>query len=182
MIEPGTTWTNPRTGASFTIVEHTPERTVVERLMKPHTGRADAHFHNDIDLQWWEITGGVASCTIGDQERQMEAGERAEVPRGTPHVDPWNDTDDDLTFRFGVQPTPPFIEVFARTLGRGMETDSLNKQDEFKTLQLFGVLRAGRADSWKAGIPVPIQRPVVTIGALLGRALGQKPVTSADDR
>jgi mannose-6-phosphate isomerase-like protein (cupin superfamily) len=177
MIEPGTTWKNPRTGATVTVIEHTPERASIERLMKPHTGRTDAHFHNDIDLQWWEITSGTATCTIDGQDRRMEAGERAEVPRGTTHVDPWNDSGEDLAFRFGVEPSPPFIEVFLRTLGHGMETDSLNKQDEFSLLQLFGVLRAGRADSWKVGVPVALQKPVVALGALLGRLAGKRPVT-----
>ena len=71
------------------------------------------------------------------------------------------------------------MEVFVRTLGDLMARDALNDQGEFTNLQLFGVLRAGRADSWQAGPPVWLQRPVVAAGAALARLRGQRPVERA---
>ena len=175
MLTPGTTWQNPRTGARLTVIEDAAEQTIVERLMRPHTGHTDAHFHRDFD-QAWRVLSGVLTCTIDGEERRMQPGERADVPRGMPHRDPWNDSGEDLVFRLLLEPNSRFIEVFTRTLGDLMERDKLNDQGEFTQLQLFGVLRATQADSWKTGLPVALQRPVVAVGAALGRARGHRPV------
>jgi mannose-6-phosphate isomerase-like protein (cupin superfamily) len=175
MIAPGTAWRNPRTGATLAVVEHTPATMVVERRMRPQTGRTDAHVHRDF-AQWWEAVEGELTCAVDGQERRAGPGEHVEVPAGVAHEDPRNETGADLVFRFGVRPATPFAEVFVRTLGDLMERDALNVQGEFGDLQLFGVLHAGRADSWKAGPPVWVQRPVVRAGAALGRLRGHRPV------
>jgi uncharacterized cupin superfamily protein len=175
MIAPGTAWRSPRTGASLTVIEYTPEQAVIERRMRPGTGRTDAHVHRDFD-QWWEAVEGELSCAVDGVERRARPGERVAVPAGRAHRDPFNETHDDLVFRLAVRPPTPFGEVFIRTLGDLMERDALNDQGEFTNLQLFGVLHAGRADSWQAGLPVWLQRPVVMVGAALGRLRGQRPV------
>jgi mannose-6-phosphate isomerase-like protein (cupin superfamily) len=175
MIAPGTAWRNPRTGASLTVVEYTPEQAVIERRMRPSTGHTDAHVHRDFE-QWWEAVEGELTCAVDGAERRAGPGERVVVPAGTPHRDPFNRTQEDLVFRLAVRPATPFAEVFVRTLGDLMERDGLNEQGEFTNLQLLGVLRAGRADSWKDGPPVWLQRPVVAAGAMLGRLRGQRPV------
>jgi hypothetical protein len=66
--------------------------------------------------------------------------------------------------------------VFIRTLGRPHGARRLNDQGEFTNLQLFGVLHAGARTRGKAGLPVWLQRPVVMVGAALGRLRGQRPV------
>ena len=175
MMAPGTAWRNPRTGASLTVVEHTPEQAVIERRMRPGTGRTDAHVHRDFE-QWWEAVEGELTCAVDGAERRTRPGARVVVPAGTPHRDPYNESGQDLAFRLAVRPATPFAEVFVRTLGDLMERDALNDQGEFTNLQLFGVLRAGRADSWKDGLPVWLQRPVVAAGAAVGRLRGQRPV------
>ena len=175
MIAPETAWRNPRTGASLTVVEYSPEQAVIERRMRPGTGRTDAHVHRDFE-QWWEAIEGELTYAVDGAERRAGPGERVVIPAGTPHRDPHNETGQDLVFRLAVRPATPFVEVFVRTLGDLMARDALNDQGEFTNLQLFGVLRAGRADSWQAGLPVWLQRPVVAAGALLGRLRGQRPV------
>ena len=176
MVPPGTTWRNPRTGATLTVVEDTPARAVIERRMAPHTGRTDPHVHRDFD-QEWEVLDGEMRCTIAGEDLRLRAGDRAAVRRGTPHRDAWNDADDDLVVRLTIEPSSRFIEVFARTLGGLMERDAVNAQGEFTQLQLFAVLRAGRADSWAPGIPVAVQKPVVVLGAALARVRGHRAVT-----
>jgi len=56
-----------------------------------------------------------------------------------------------------------------------MENDTVNEQGEFSDLQLFVVLRGTRARSYRAGIPVALQRPVIALGALVGRMRGLRP-------
>src|SRR3712207_1773130 len=99
MIAPGTTWRNPRTGATLMVVEHTPQSMVVERLMRPGTGRTDAHVHRDF-AQWWEAVEGELTCAVDGRVRRAAPGEHVEVPSGTPHEDPRNEGEADLRFRF----------------------------------------------------------------------------------
>lgn len=83
----------------------------------------------------------------------------------------------------GDRTDSPFIEVFTRTLKALMERDDLDDQDdqdEFTQLQLFTVVRAGNVDSWKAGLPVWLQRPVIALGAAIGRLRGFRPAGVAE--
>jgi hypothetical protein len=137
------TWTNPRTGA-WVKASSVGDNMVMERVIKPGTGKADAHVH-------------------------------LEVPPGTAHRNPFNDTDGDLHLRHTVAPGSAFAEAFVTSLGHHMERDTVNDQGEFSDLQLFVVLRGTRAKSYRAGIPVALQKPVIALGALLGRLRGYKP-------
>jgi hypothetical protein len=175
MIAPGTTWRNPRTGATLVVAEWTPQRAVFVRLMRPGTGHTDAHYHRDFD-QSWECLEGVLTCTVDGRTRRLQPGERQVIPRGVPHRDPYNDSDADLRFNFVIEPCPYFVEVFARSLGDLMERDKTNDQGEFSNLQILGVLHAGRADSWLARIPLLLQKPLVAIGGRLSRRLGYRPI------
>jgi mannose-6-phosphate isomerase-like protein (cupin superfamily) len=166
------TWTNPRTGAwlkgSSSGVD-----AVIERLMKPHTGKADAHVHLDY-AERFEILDGTATVEVDGREVTAGPGETVEVPPGTRHRNPYNATDSDLHLRHIASPGGPFADAFVSSLGHHMEQDTVNEQGEFSDLQLFVVLRATRAQSYRAGIPVALQKPVIALGAALGRLRGYK--------
>jgi len=169
----GRTWTNPRTGAWLTWLPRGDDA-VIERVIKPHTGKADAHYHLDFQERY-EILQGAATVELDGRPMTVAAGETMEVPRGTPHRNPYNDTESDLRLRHTVSPGNEFAEAFVSALGHCMETDSLDSQDEFRTLQLFVVLHATKAQSYLAGPPVALQKPVIALGAMLGRWRGYRP-------
>jgi hypothetical protein len=64
------------------------------------------------------------------------------------------------------------VESFVSALGHHMENDTVNEQGEFSNLQLFVVLRGTRAESYRVGIPVALQKPVIALGAFVGRLRG----------
>ena len=147
--------------------------------MKPHTGKADAHLHLDF-VERYEILDGTATIVLDGRELKAGPGETVEVPLGTPHRNPYNETDADLRLRQTVSPGSPFADAFVSSLGHGMENDRLDKQGEFRDLQLFVILRATSAQSYIAGVPIPIQKPVIAIGATPMAAGGSRPRTPAD--
>ena len=59
----GRTWKNPRTGAWITWLPDGGDG-VIERVMKPHTGKADAHLHLDF-VESYEVIDGTA-CQLAD--------------------------------------------------------------------------------------------------------------------
>ena len=166
------TWTNPRTGA-WLKGSSAGADAVIERLMKPHTGKADAHLHLDF-VERYEILDGTATIVLDGREIKAGPGETVEVALGTPHRNPYNETDADLRLRHTVSPGSPFADAFVSSLGHCMENDTVDKQGEFPDLQLFVILRATRARSYVAGVPVPLQKPVIALGAWLGRLRGYK--------
>jgi mannose-6-phosphate isomerase-like protein (cupin superfamily) len=166
------TWTNPRTGA-WVKASAVGDNMVMERVIKPGTGKADAHVHLDY-VESFEIIDGTATIQVDGRAINAGPGERVEVPPGTAHRNPFNDTAADLHLRHTVAPGSAFAEAFVTSLGHHMERDTVNDQGEFSDLQLFVVLRGTRAQSYRSGIPVPLQKPVIALGALLGRLRGYK--------
>ena len=167
-------WANPRTGAS---IESSVDGgdLVIERVMKPHTGKADAHRHMDY-VETYEVLEGTATIHLDGERRTLGPGERLEVPPGVGHVNPYNETDADLRHRHRISaPGRPFAEAFVSALGHHMENGTVNDQGEFSDLQLFVVLHGTRAQSFRTGIPIPLQKAVLPLGAALGRRRGLKP-------
>jgi hypothetical protein len=146
---------------------------VFERLMKPHTGRTAGHYHLDFEERF-EVLEGTA--TIEREGRTIRAGpgESVAIERGLRHVNAYNARDEDLRLRHVVSPRSEFAECFGSALGHHMEHDTVNAQGEFPNLQLFVILHATREQSYRAGLPIPLQRPVIFLGALLGRLRGFK--------
>jgi mannose-6-phosphate isomerase-like protein (cupin superfamily) len=169
----GRTFTNPETGAWLTWLPRGDDATV-ERVIKPHTGRADAHVHLDY-VERFEILGGTATVEVDRQTRTLETGETLELQPGTAHRNPYNETESDLRLRHVASPGSEFVEAFVSSLGHHMEEATVNKQGEFPSLQLFVVLQATRSQSFLAGPPVALQKPVIALGALIGRLRGYKP-------
>lgn len=173
MPAPGRSWTNPRTGAWLTWLPEGDDG-VIERVIKPRTGKADAHVHLDFE-ESYEILSGTATLERDGRAYTAGPGELVEVPRGTPHRNPYNETGEDLRLRHRVSPGGAFADAFVSALGHHTENDTVNDQGEFPDLQLFVVLHATRAQSYLAGPPVWLQRPVIALAAMIGRRRGYRP-------
>jgi len=80
-------WANPRTGAS---IESSVDGgdLVIERVMKPHTGKADPHRHLDY-VESFEIVEGTATIVLDGRTISAGPGERVEIPVGVPHRNPY---------------------------------------------------------------------------------------------
>jgi mannose-6-phosphate isomerase-like protein (cupin superfamily) len=150
------------------------EDAAMERLMKPGTGKADAHVHLDFHERY-EILEGTATIVLDGREVKAGPGETVEVPRGTKHRNPYNETEQDLRLRHTVSPRSEFTDCFISALGYHMENDTVNDQGEFPDLQLFVILDATRAQSYLAGPPIFVQKPVIAAMASIGRRRGYRP-------
>jgi hypothetical protein len=54
----------------------------------------------------------------------------------------------------------------------------LDDHDFFTPLQLLAVLHAARAKSFRTGVPIPLQRPLIAAAAVVARARGVKVVAA----
>jgi hypothetical protein len=161
-------------GTKARIVESTHERFVLERTLPAGTGRGQPHVHLDY-VQSFEVTGGDGRISVDGDERGVAAGDRVELARGTAHRDPWNPAGSDMSFRMTIAPRPYFVVAYAANWTRWLQEGRLNEQDEFTVLQLFAILKATRAQSFAAGPPIWLQRPMLALLGRLGR-LAHRPL------
>src|SRR3954466_6322048 len=120
------TWTNPHTGAWIKSASGGDDA-VIERLMKPHTGKADAHVHLDY-VERFEILDGTATIEVDGRAISAGPGETVEVALGTGHRNPYNQADAALPLRHSASPGGRFVEAFVSSLGHHMERGSVNEQ------------------------------------------------------
>lgn len=174
MLKGGDTFSSA-SGSGFTVIEGPADnngaRIVFERVMPPGKGKADPHVHLDCD-QRYEILSGSATIEISGSTRRLAVGEIVDVPRVTPHRDPYNASTSEMRFRVTIAPCPPFIDAFGRALAEGYQAGGLNGQDELPILKILVLSRAFDGQSFRAGPPIALQKALLPAAAALGRRLG----------
>jgi hypothetical protein len=174
MLAAGSSYENPNNGARLVVLEMTPQILLFERTYKPRTGRADPHLHLDF-TQSWEVLSGRARYELDREDRDLGPGERAEIQMGQPHRDLYNPFDDDAGARFEIRPCNQFVETFFETLVWLFSRGKLDEQERFSQLQLFVILHDTKAQSYAAGLPIPLQKAALPLLAAIGRRRGYKP-------
>jgi mannose-6-phosphate isomerase-like protein (cupin superfamily) len=144
-----------------------------EREMPPGKGKADPHLHLDCE-QRYEIVSGTAQMQIEGEKRTLSAGEKLTVPTGAMHRDPYNNGPETLVFRAEIDPSPEFITEFAEALAHMFEHGGLNKRDEMSLLQIFVMTEAAHGQSYRAGIPIGVQKTMLPLAAAFARRRGYR--------
>jgi mannose-6-phosphate isomerase-like protein (cupin superfamily) len=174
MLPAGSTYENPRNGARLEVLEMTPDVLRFRRLLRPHTGKADPHFHEDC-AQRFDVLEGIARVEIDGEERDLGDGESVEVPIPTPHRDPYNPFDADALVEFTLQPVPGFIEAYTEVYAHLFSRGDLNDQDELPLLQVLVIAKATDGRSFTTRAPVAIQKATLPLLAAIGRMRGYRP-------
>ena len=107
MLVAGQEWTSPDGLSAVRVVELSSERAVIERVLRPGSGKAAAHLHRDWE-KTYETVDGELRIQVGKEEpRLLAVGETVQVPRGVVHVDPWNESAATAIMRHTVTPVTP---------------------------------------------------------------------------
>lgn len=177
MVETGRAYETP-SGSKVTLTDNPRENggklLAFERTMPPGKGKADPHLHLDCE-QRYEFVSGTARMELEGDKRTLGAGEKVTVPAGTVHRDPYNEGPEPLVFRAEIEPSPEFISRFGEVLVHMYENGGLNKQDELPLLQILVMARAFGGRSYRAGVPVALQKRTLPIAAAIGRLRGYRP-------
>jgi mannose-6-phosphate isomerase-like protein (cupin superfamily) len=164
---------SPTTGTVMRRVEDTSQRLVFERRYVPDTGKGPQHVHGDFEHRF-ECLEGVAVVEVGEERRELRAGEATVVPPATAHSDPYNASDVDAVVRWTITPQTEFVRRYARLWLQCLVSGRLNRQDEMSALQIMVLLDEGDHASHVAGPPVVValQRFLLPVIGLFGRLLG----------
>jgi len=183
MAAAGQTFENPITGERMvfdtTARDSNGLLLEIEFFIQPNTGRGlPAHFHPSFDERF-EILSGSARYIVGDVEHPADAGDEIVLPRGIPHIHPWNVGNDVLHVRKITQLDKPDkdlllkSEAFFETLYALAQEGKTGAEGLPKhLLQKLVVGQALEPASYSATPPLWIQRPLFGLLAAIGRAFG----------
>ncbi len=174
MATQGQVLENPITGERITF-RHTAhetggERLVIEHFLKPHTNTFPEHVQINQE-EHFEILTGIATYSLNGIKKTAEAGEVIIVPRGTPHRNPWNESDQEMSFRH--QTSPDFgSEVFFESIFSLAQDGKTNKKGEVNPLQVIVIGAGLKSLTYLTAIPLIIQKVMNPFLAAIGRLVG----------
>jgi mannose-6-phosphate isomerase-like protein (cupin superfamily) len=175
MIATGSTYSNPKTGGTMTIVKHwddtNDELLELERMLPPKTGKNLRHRHPDW-LELFTVVEGHVTATLEGEALALGPGETMTVDRGIVHTDPSNPGPDRAVIRLRIEPVTRFAKAFAETHAACAADNRLNRQDELPFLQMAVV----SADLHAAGAPHAWQDRMIPLFAVVGRLRGYRTV------
>lgn len=174
MATSGQVLENPITGERITFrqtaQETGGERLVLDHFLKPHTSTFPEHVQLNQE-EHFEILSGIATYSLNGIKKTAQAGEVIIVLPGTPHRNPWNESDQEMSFRH--ETSPDFgSEVFFESLFSLAQDGKINNKGEVNALQIIVIGAGLKSRTYITGIPLFIQRVMNPFLAAIGRRLG----------
>jgi len=174
MATPGQTLENPITGERIVFRQTAREtggrRLVIDHFLRPHTATFPEHVQLNQEERF-EILSGTAVYKLNGVQSIARAGKIIAVPYGTPHRNPWNESDQELVFRHETSPDLG-SEVFFESLFSLAQDGKTNLKGEVSALHLLVIGAGLESQTYVTNIPIFIQRVMIPIVGLIGRWLG----------
>lgn len=143
----------------------------IEMAADPKAAGATEHIHPRL-TERYEMLEGRLHVRLDGEERVVAAGERLEIPRGTPHAF-WNA--DDAPARVSVEYEPAGrFEDFMETIYALAADGKLNAKGRPRLLQAAVIGQKHLDDIALARPPVAVQRLLFGLLAPLGRLAGYR--------
>jgi quercetin dioxygenase-like cupin family protein len=143
-----------------------------ELIVKPHGFVAAAHIHK-LQEERFEVLSGSIRLRINGIEKEIQKGESAIVPAGTPHVW-WNDSDFEARVLVDLCPALRTEEFFETFFGLAQAGKVDKKTGLPNPLVLALIMREFKEEICLAQPPVPVQNVLFTVMASFGRLLGYR--------
>lgn len=163
---------NPITGETFTILERNGANFQFDYTLKPGGIVPVAHIHPRQD-EIFEIQQGELTVLINGGEQCVKAGETYTIPAGVAHQ-PKNAGNETLKARVSFSPAHPdngdaiFFESYC-----GFATDGKATPDGSPPFLALAVLLDTYSDfNYIAGPPIPVQKVLLKVAAIIGRLKG----------
>lgn len=174
MATSGQTLTNPITGERIifreTAYETGGRKLVIDHFLPPHTDTFAEHVQLNQEERF-EILSGTATYSLKGVRGSAGLGEVIVVPYGTPHQNPWNESDDELVFRHETRPDLG-SEIFFESLFSLAQAGKTNDKGEVSPLQILVIGSRLESQTYVTNIPVAIQRVMNPLLGAIGRWLG----------
>ena len=121
----------------------------------------------------FDIMSGTARYCLDGLEREAHAGEAVIVPPGVFHINCWNAGPDELHLRHSFRPALG-ADYFFETMFTLAQSGKANAKGEINLLHLAVIGSEIASQTYRAGIPIPLQHLGLSLLAALGRLLGYR--------
>jgi mannose-6-phosphate isomerase-like protein (cupin superfamily) len=157
-------------------------RLVVDYTIQPHHPRSELRHVHETWTEDFEIKQGSARYEVDGRERHAHAGDMIHMPRGVPHLHPWNVGDEPLVMR-QVSTLDPPSPAALRDVAYGFATlyglageGHCNAKGDPTLLQGAATIRSFHPHGiFLSSPPRPVQRVMFGLLALIGKAVGVRP-------
>ena len=130
------------------------------------------HIH-PTQVERHEIIDGIMGVKVNGEERILRTSESVTFEKNIPHKF-WNVSGADIHFLTEFRPaydTESFIETYFRISQAG----KANKKGQPPPFHFFVLLNRYPIAGYFAGVPISLQKVLISIMAFVGRLLGYKP-------
>ena len=177
MAKRGDVIEHPVTGEKLTFLETAEytagEYAAFELRVKPHGFVAAPHIHPKME-ESFEIHSGTFTFVVDGEERQVEAGESATIPMGTPHAW-WNAGEEEGVATVEFRPALKSGEFFESFFGLAKDGKVSPKAGLPGLLWLALIFRSyGEDFAYVVRPPLPVQRAIFAPLAAVARLLGYR--------
>jgi quercetin dioxygenase-like cupin family protein len=173
MALPGQEATHAITGDRIRYLEVGGNVCRVELIRKPGTWSVGDHRHT-VQTESFDVIAGQARYLANGTEGTLVAGQTVSFPPGTPHINPWNDGDEELRIIQFVSPALDF-DLLHETLYVEFPAKGLVKEDgSAKFLPQCVVLHETQSKTYSSKLPEGLQRFIFAALAPIGRLMGYR--------
>lgn len=176
MVNAGEQLVHPMTGDRLRYLEVDGAEFRVEQVRMPGKFSLESHYHA-IQTESFEVLSGKARYLANGQEGTLVAGQSVSFPPGTPHVNPWNDGEEELRIIQSMSPALDFA-LLHRTLILGAGQGYVRPDGKTKLLPMCVLLHQTQSKTYSAKLPEGLQRLLFALLAPVGRLLGYRFIPS----
>lgn len=164
--------THPITGDRLRYLDMEGDTFRVKQIRMPGKYSLESHYHK-VQTEGFEVLSGKARYIANGQEGTLTAGQRISFPPGTPHVNPWNDGEDELHIIQSMSPALDFA-VLHESLILGAGQGYVRPDGRTRLLPMCVLLGQTQSKTYSSALPEWLQRFLFAVLAPVGRLLGYR--------
>jgi len=171
MAKPGEVLDVPRWGRRLefkTTASKTNGKTMEAVIhLKPGAGKAAEHIHANTHERYTVLSGTMRAKLDGKFIR-LKAGDVLDIPKGTPHINPWNNSREDASVQLWLSPENGY-EEFLELMYHAAAVDKLTRKQDLNAVQYATIGERVPAVDYLTSMPIIAQQVGSPVIAAFGR-------------
>ena len=143
-----------------------------ERILKPRSGFIREHYHLNQGTRT-EVISGKAAYKLNGVNMVATSGEVVIIPPKAKHIDPWNNSDEELRMLIEARPAQGVEVLFETWYGLARDHRHITKKGQLNLLQIALTIHSIPLTAYI--LPKVVQDFFTPVSAFIARLFGYKP-------
>jgi mannose-6-phosphate isomerase-like protein (cupin superfamily) len=135
--------------------------------LKPSAGKAAEHIHQNTHERY-TVLSGTMRVKVNGKFRRLKAGDVVDIPPGTPHINPWNNSREDAAIELWLSPENGY-EEFLEIMYHIAKVDKLSRKKDLNPVQYATIGERVPAVDYLTSMPIIAQQVGSPVVAAFGR-------------